>query len=551
MSQTTLNSFFQARKKPTGQPLKQKIKSSVQDVTDTQIEKPFLKLESTPECKKRAISLDRTSKKEAFEKYAQVTPQKEIDDQAQQAHRRAASCSRISKGESSARKKLDLTAIKKTSKANVTFLKQGNLSPHKAKSPFKVEKRSLLSPRRLEAIEALVSSSPSKKPPPSPRGTPEKASPADVKKRLGNTNSLATLQARLKSLSESGSEDQAKAAGARKALFVDGETTKTSPSLSRKGLDIDVQVRNKPAVASSPIKASPRKQALEKAEKEKIKELRQPSVTLPLPQSYKDIALTFGKLDDIVAMRYNRSQAISLAAIKADVQIALRKSLTDHHIQQIRNVLPSAFIFTWEPKKDSRGRPTQSFELYIAPNIDGQAHMNHTILEQRKKLFTHSLLTIVQDHHQNFLLSRGIQGVDDTVIHRWDKEFDVNSCPDLDTIDYPPKPLVESPERNPQAMLAKINGLNQSVEKALHRVIEVTTPSKMTPVTKAVEDDIKLDPSLRDLPPHLLAKIKAQERDRRIREMTMDKTKQKEIEMLEELLHKRVFFSASIPVLGF
>ena len=69
----------------------------------------------------------------------------------------------------------------------MSFIKQGALSPRKIKpqSPFKVEKKSFLSPRRLEAIDALVSSeikSPVVKK--LPFKTPEKASPADVKKRL-------------------------------------------------------------------------------------------------------------------------------------------------------------------------------------------------------------------------------------------------------------------------------------------------------------------------------------------------------------------------------
>ena len=54
-------------------------------------------------------------------------------------------------------------------------------------------------------------------------------------------------------------------------------------------------------------------------------------------------------------------------------------------------------------------------------------------------------------------------------------------------------------------------------------------------------DDIQLSPALRDLPAHLVAKIKADEKQRRIKEMTMDKSQQKEIESMEELLHNQFF----------
>ena len=39
---------------------------------------------------------------------------------------------------------------------------------------------------------------------------------------------------------------------------------------------------------------------------------------------------------------------------------------------------------------------------------------------------------------------------------------------------------------------------------------------------------------------HIIAKIKADEKQRRIKEMTMDKSQQKEVESMEELLHNRV-----------
>ena len=447
----------------------------------------------------------------------------------------------------------------------MSFIKQGALSPRKIKpqSPFKVEKKSFLSPRRLEAIDALVSSeikSPVVKK--LPFKTPEKASPADVKKRLGSTNKLQVLQARLKGLSESPEKPTA-----RKALFVDENSSDrktltspfTSPTLSRKGIDLEVEVR-KPIIPSSPFKASPRKQALEKAEKvvDKTKDLLQASSNLPLPKSYKDLLEVFKKFDGVVAIKHNRNQAMPLDVIKDDVKIALRRALTDKNLQQIRCVLPKAYLYTWEPKKDSRGRPTEHSELYISANLERDKFEPRDQVE-RQKLFEHSLLTIVQDHHQEYLKSQSIEGVDNSQIHRWDKNFDVESCPPIDEAPFPEKPYVESPIRNPQEMLERIKGIqNKSVEKALNRVIEASaTPTKqenvkletMTPISKAVDDEIKLDPRLKGLPESVLAKIRAKAKEKRIRDMTMDKTKQREIELLEDLLHKRVIIFPPIITL--
>ena len=124
------------------------------------------------------------------------------------------------------------------------MFQKGALSPRKIKpqSPFKVERNSLFSPKRLEAIDALVkseiSASPSSVSKKLPFKTPEKPSPADVKKRLGSTNKLQELQARLKGLTE-----EEKPATARKALFVEENSASNdkkarfpsaSPTLSRK-----------------------------------------------------------------------------------------------------------------------------------------------------------------------------------------------------------------------------------------------------------------------------------------------------------------------------
>jgi len=217
--------------------------------------------------------------------------------------------------------------------------------------------------------------------------------------------------------------------------------------------------------------------------------------------------------------------------------------------------LPKAYLFSWEHKKDERGRPMADYELYISPILEvnfaskPSNRLEPRELVERQKMFEYSLLTIVQDHHREFLKSQGIE-LDNSKITKWDNSFDVNKfCPPIDEFPFPEKPYVESPERNPQAMLAKITGQNQNVEKALKRVIELTTPTKeqqenvMTPISKAISDDIELDPKLRDLPKHVRDKIIAKQREKRIRDMTMDKTKQKEIELLEELLYKRFFTS--------
>ena len=339
---------------------------------------------------------------------------------------------------------------------------------------------------------------------------------------------------------------------ARKALFIEKSTEPLNkpgfPSLTKDGIAFDVNVTKPRCVPPSPVKASPRKKVLEEAEKvvDKAKNLLQPSDILPLPQSYKELTNIFRTVDELITLGHGCHHNYGLKAIQSQAHKALRKPLTDSHLKQIRCVYPKAYLFTWEPKKDSRGQPTHDYELFVYPNFENNKDfkMTPSVRVEREKMFKHFLLTIVQDHHQEFLQSLGIDKLENQNIHRWHKDFDVEEhCPAIEEEEFPAKPLVDSPERNPKAMLEKITGLNASVEKALKKVVEVTTPVKAelsTPVKKVIDSDIQLSPALRDLPPHLLAKIKADERQRRIKEMTMDKSKQKEIESLEELLNKRV-----------
>ena len=335
---------------------------------------------------------------------------------------------------------------------------------------------------------------------------------------------------------------------AKKALFLDKAVEQPKkpgfPSLTKSGIDIKVSVPERKKVPASPIKASPRKKALEDAEKvvDKVKNLLQPSDILPLPHSYKDLANIFRTVDDLISHGHN----FNLKAIKDKALKALRKPLTDSHLKQIKCVYPKAYLFSWESKKDSRGQPLQDYDLHLYPNFENNKDCKMTpgVRVEREKMFKHHLLTIVQDHHQEFLQTLGIDTLENSNIHRWHKDFDVEKhCPVIEEEEFPVKPTVESPERNPKAMLEKITGLNASVEKALKKVVEVTTPikSQMTPSKiKALEADVQLSPALRDLPPHLIAKIKADEKQRRIKEMTMDKSQQKEVESMEELLHNRV-----------
>ena len=123
MSQTKLNQFFtQAKKKnPT---LPGKKLTQVQGISEQKDAiKTIASVETIPKEKQRGVSLERISIKDAIAKPA-LSEDQTGDLQVSKAKVRASSCSRASTDDS---KSNELSGTKKTAKANVTFLKVGNV----------------------------------------------------------------------------------------------------------------------------------------------------------------------------------------------------------------------------------------------------------------------------------------------------------------------------------------------------------------------------------------------------------------------------------------
>ena len=58
------------------------------------------------------------------------------------------------------------------------------------------------------------------------------------------------------------------------------------------------------------------------------------------------------------------------------------------------------------------------------------------------QVFKHNLLTIVQDHHEAFLRQNGFP-ISIAAVAAWHPDFDCDSLPDVDMVDFPTKPYVE------------------------------------------------------------------------------------------------------------
>ena len=130
------------------------------------------------------------------------------------------------------------------------------------------------------------------------------------------------------------------------------------------------------------------------------------------------------------------------------------------YLKQIRCVFPKAYVYTWEKILDRLGRHSSGeYELHMIPELDynksayasevidpkGHAKLGPKEKVERLKLFNHSLLQIAKDYHKDFLINLGWTEKDlEKDVYKWHQKFDIEEhCPEIDTVDFPPKPHVE------------------------------------------------------------------------------------------------------------
>jgi len=218
----------------------------------------------------------------------------------------------------------------------------------------------------------------------------------------------------------------------------------------------------------------------------------------------------------------------------------MRRPFLPCHIGQIRCLFPQAYSFSWE--KPTRGGSNGDLELQICPNLrykkalldefdkDGNVHEKMLTEHQveRRGMFHNVLVQLVKDHHSDFLktLDPPITVVD-SKITAWHKEFDVDSCPDIDTISLPKNPN-EVKIGASEDMQARLNSV-MSNDKEQH--YESSNNDKtvkfgeLTPVKEA----------LSSLPPALLAKIRAKEAAKAVQLMTRSPENIARIKQLKRL----------------
>jgi len=344
-----------------------------------------------------------------------------------------------------------------------------------------------------------------------------KLTPAEVKAKLGKVK-LKDLRARLASLDSS-----------RAAVAASPAKVTARPPAPASSMVVEV-LRTPRKVPASPLpsaRASPRKVPAY----QRFHSLTKPvdrAAALPLPYTYRMLGEVFGAADTLVAMHYNRGEALTLAQLEEGVRGLTNKPCLGRYLPQVRCLFPEAFTFAWAAR-ERMGRV--SYSLQVTPNLayrralqgvqsnnqegevkkveekeGGKASLTPEELVARRHIFTNALTQLVKEEHAVFLASLSPPiVVDPALLTAWHPAFPLDSCPQIDETGLPPHPEA---------------GVQPGVEEV---VVKKENTEEVAPTTTIAA------------PPTLLERVRAKEAARAVREMTRPREERARLARLRRL----------------
>jgi len=277
--------------------------------------------------------------------------------------------------------------------------------------------------------------------------------------------------------------------------------------------------------------------------------------TLALPFSYRLLDQAFHAMDTVVSMMHNRSEICTYSKLKAACQNMTRKNFEEKAVGQIKTITPDAYSLRQEKNVPAYGQKVHGYQLTIEPklNITAAEAKSHTkegkpvftasMLLKRKQDFKRNLLDQVMQHHKEFLstLSPPIK-ISSDKLTRWHPKFPLDKLPEVPTspLPIPPEVYVYHSARD---VLDKQRGkLNPRVEEALKNVADANTAAEAKASSPSTPKDTSSScgspsnsPSLKGVPPALLAKIRAKEAAKMASALTRDPAEDTKTKMLGHL----------------
>ncbi|KAH9630448.1 hypothetical protein HF086_016986 [Spodoptera exigua] len=375
----------------------------------------------------------------------------------------------------------------------------------------------------------------------------------DIKKKLAGSSRLAELRATADRLSKGIKELQqaSEKRNLREFKSIDVEVP-VSPSkkaqLQQNEFLSPKKCMPAPATPQRPL-ISPRKVVVPAYIRHAA--LASTSSSLPLPHHYRFLAELFRGMETVVALLYNRNEKITFAKLRPSVQEMLKRSFTQKHLAQIKHLVPDFYNFEIQKVKNfSTSTQKEQYELMISPNFPNDIKiMNPTVLLERRRYFYDILLQLVKKHHAQYLQTLDPPMViPEDKLTRWHPEFDIEKIPEVESAKLPEMPNVEK-FSSAQDVLAKARELfkcNTKMERALEKLAQAkargltqqemaatgitdskpsisingmasTSTQTSQPSTSTVTI---MNPALRNLPTALLEKVKAKQAAKALEAMT-------------------------------
>ncbi|XP_077504103.1 chromatin licensing and DNA replication factor double parked [Amblyomma americanum] len=268
-----------------------------------------------------------------------------------------------------------------------------------------------------------------------------------------------------------------------------------------------------------------------------LTEPRPPSLTLPY--SYSELAEIFRCCDTIVRLLFNRKEVCTFDKLRRSVEEMSKKSFSKAKLGQITAVFPDAYILSQE-KVLQRGVGDGGYQLVVTPKLppEGGKLLTAAHLLHRRKHFHSVLLSAVKEHHEKFLLSLTPPvNISSDILTRWHPKFPLDSVPAISPAALPESPLKRS-FSSAQDVLDKVKGrLGERIEKALLGLSAGQQEAVVT-VMPSRNDEVA-STCLKGISEDLLARIRARESFKLVKEMTLhpeDEKEQAELAKLPEFI---------------
>ncbi|XP_053606454.1 DNA replication factor Cdt1 [Plodia interpunctella] len=373
----------------------------------------------------------------------------------------------------------------------------------------------------------------------------------DIRKKLAGSSRLAELKASADRISK-GIHDLKEANEQRNLIgfqTIDVEVP-SSPGkrallgqkdlLSPKSEETPVITPQRPLISPRKVVVSPVKSPSKVPAYIKHASLATSSTSLPLPHQYRFLAELFRGMETVVALLYNRNEKITFAKLKPSIQEMLKRNFTEKHLAQIKHLVPDFYNYEVQKIKNfSTSTHKEAYELIITPNFPNDIKvMNPSVLLERRRYFYDTLLQLVKKHHAQFLSTLDPPMViPDNKLVRWHPEFELEKVTEVDCSKLPEMPNNEK-YSSAQDVLAKARELfkcNTKMEKALEKLAQAKArglteeEKKVTGITENNKLQVNqpstsrvaiLNPALRNLPASLLEKVKAKQAAKALEAMT-------------------------------